>query len=137
MPIESGRMAFLRLKNRGDTPERGSTSKKSGGHRWVLVPAVGAALALWSLATLAGLYSVSNSLTAASNGLPRSLLAPRNIAARIVLARLYRATGQSERFDAAAAAAIALDAHNPQACYYYGLAKLEAGDRTAGAGCSR
>ena len=73
-------MAFLRLKNRGDTPERGSTSKKSGGHRWVLVPAVGAALALWSLATLAGLYSVSNSLTAASNGLPRSLLAPRNIA---------------------------------------------------------
>ncbi|RWD99647.1 MAG: DUF2778 domain-containing protein [Mesorhizobium sp.] len=73
-------MAFLRLKNRGDTPERGSTSKKSGGHRWVVVPAVGAALALWSAATLAGLYSVSTSLTAASNGLPQSLLAPRNIA---------------------------------------------------------
>ncbi|MDX8502070.1 DUF2778 domain-containing protein [Mesorhizobium sp. VK4C] len=44
------------------------------------MPAVGAALALWSAATLAGLYSVSTSLTAASNGLPQSLLAPRNIA---------------------------------------------------------
>ncbi|MDG4884213.1 tlde1 domain-containing protein [Mesorhizobium sp. WSM4884] len=44
------------------------------------MPAVGAALALWSVATTAGLYSVSTSLTAASNGLPQSLLAPRNIA---------------------------------------------------------
>ena len=73
-------MAFLRLKNRGDTPEGGVTSKKSGGRRWVVVPAVGAALALWSVATMAGLYSVGTSLTAASNGLPRSLLAPGNIA---------------------------------------------------------
>ncbi|RWA69729.1 MAG: DUF2778 domain-containing protein [Mesorhizobium sp.] len=73
-------MAFLRLKNRGDAPEEGVTSKKSGGHRWVVVPAVGAALALWSVATMAGLYSVSTSLTAASNGLPQSLVAPRNIA---------------------------------------------------------
>ena len=72
-------MAFLRLKNRGDAPHGGVTSKKSG-HRWVLVPAVGAALALWSAATLAGLYSVSTSLTAASNGLPQGLLSPRNIA---------------------------------------------------------
>ncbi|WP_292270750.1 tlde1 domain-containing protein [Mesorhizobium sp.] len=72
-------MAFLRLKNRGDAPEEGVTSKKSGGHRWVVVPAVGAALALWSVATMAGLYSVSTSLTAASNGLPQSLLAPRSI----------------------------------------------------------
>ncbi|MDX8440008.1 tlde1 domain-containing protein [Mesorhizobium australafricanum] len=45
-----------------------------------MVPAVGAALALWSLATLAGLYSVSTSLTAASNGLPQGLLSPRTIA---------------------------------------------------------
>ncbi|WP_246674241.1 tlde1 domain-containing protein [Mesorhizobium sp. B4-1-1] len=44
------------------------------------MPAVGAALALWSIATLAGLYSVSTSLTAASNGLPQGLLSPRNIA---------------------------------------------------------
>ncbi|RWD49578.1 MAG: hypothetical protein EOS36_31075, partial [Mesorhizobium sp.] len=44
------------------------------------MPAVGAALALWSVATVAGLYSVSTSLTAASNGLPQSLVAPRNIA---------------------------------------------------------
>ncbi|WP_244619999.1 DUF2778 domain-containing protein [Mesorhizobium sp. NFR06] len=44
------------------------------------MPAVGAALALWSLATLAGLYSVSTSLTAASNGMPKGLLSPRNIA---------------------------------------------------------
>ncbi|MDX8534668.1 DUF2778 domain-containing protein [Mesorhizobium sp. VK25A] len=44
------------------------------------MPAVGAALALWSFATLAGLYSVSTSLTAASNGLPQGLLSPRNIA---------------------------------------------------------
>ncbi|TPJ27499.1 DUF2778 domain-containing protein [Mesorhizobium sp. B2-8-3] len=72
-------MAFLRLKSRGDAPHRGVTSKKSG-HRWVVVPAVGAALALWSVATLAGLYSVSTSLTAASNGLPQGLLSPRNIA---------------------------------------------------------
>ncbi|WP_348631164.1 DUF2778 domain-containing protein [Mesorhizobium sp. WSM3224] len=45
-----------------------------------MVPAVGAALALWSVATLAGLYSVSTSLTAASNGLPQGLLSPRSIA---------------------------------------------------------
>ncbi|WP_246674685.1 DUF2778 domain-containing protein [Mesorhizobium sp. B4-1-3] len=45
-----------------------------------MVPAVGAALALWSIGTLAGLYSVSTSLTAASNGLPQSLLSPRTIA---------------------------------------------------------
>ncbi|TIR15261.1 MAG: DUF2778 domain-containing protein [Mesorhizobium sp.] len=72
-------MAFLRLKNRGDAPHGEVTSKKSG-HRWVLVPAVGAALALWSAATLAGLYSVSTSLTAASNGLPQGMLSPRTIA---------------------------------------------------------
>ncbi|TPL49737.1 DUF2778 domain-containing protein [Mesorhizobium sp. B2-4-6] len=72
-------MAFLRLKSRGDAPHGEVTSKKSG-HRWVVVPAVGAALALWSIATLAGLYSVSTSLTAASNGLPQGLLSPRNIA---------------------------------------------------------
>ncbi|MER8392306.1 DUF2778 domain-containing protein [Mesorhizobium sp. M1340] len=50
------------------------------GLRWVAVPAVGAAIALWSAATLAGLYSMGTSLTAASNGLPQSLLAPRTIA---------------------------------------------------------
>lgn len=72
-------MAFLRLKDRGDAPHGGVTSKKSG-HRWVVVPAVGAALALWSVATLAGLHSVSTSLIAASNGLPQGLLSPRNIA---------------------------------------------------------
>ncbi|RWD67855.1 MAG: DUF2778 domain-containing protein [Mesorhizobium sp.] len=72
-------MAFLRLKNRSDAPQGEVTSKKSG-HRWVLVPAVGAALALWSAATLAGLYSVSTSLTAASNGLPQGMLSPRTIA---------------------------------------------------------
>ncbi|MER8387514.1 DUF2778 domain-containing protein [Mesorhizobium sp. M1428] len=50
------------------------------GLRWVAVPAVGAAIALWSVATLAGLNSMATSLTAASNGLPQSLLAPRTIA---------------------------------------------------------
>ncbi|WP_292219088.1 tlde1 domain-containing protein [Mesorhizobium sp.] len=44
------------------------------------MPAVGAALALWSVATLAGLYSMGTSLTAASNRLPPSLLAPGTIA---------------------------------------------------------
>ncbi|PDQ21854.1 hypothetical protein CN311_06870 [Mesorhizobium sanjuanii] len=48
--------------------------------RWVAVPAVGAAVVLWSVATMAGLYSVGASLTAASNSLPQSLLAPRTIA---------------------------------------------------------
>ncbi|RJT29665.1 DUF2778 domain-containing protein [Mesorhizobium waimense] len=48
--------------------------------RWVAVPAVGAVIALWSVATMAGLDSVGTSLTAASNGLPQSLLAPRTIA---------------------------------------------------------
>ena len=71
-------MAFLRLKNRGDAPHGEMKSRKSG-HRWIVVPAVGAALALWSVATLAGLYSVSTSLNAASDGLP-SLLSPRDIA---------------------------------------------------------
>ena len=61
-------MAFLRLKNRGDNPERDLTSKRSG-QRWVVVPVVGAALALWSVATMAGLYSLGTSLTAASNTL--------------------------------------------------------------------
>ncbi|MGX5850656.1 tlde1 domain-containing protein [Mesorhizobium sp. PL10] len=54
------------------------TSKRSG-KRWVVVPAVGAALALWSVATMAGLYSLGTSLTAASNTLPQSLLLPRTI----------------------------------------------------------
>ncbi|UVK37898.1 DUF2778 domain-containing protein [Mesorhizobium sp. AR10] len=48
--------------------------------RWVAFPAVGMTIALWSVATLAGLYSVGTSLTAASNGLPPSLMAPRSIA---------------------------------------------------------
>jgi hypothetical protein len=68
-------MAFLRLKNRGNNPERDLTSKRSG-QRWVVVPVVGAALALWSVATMAGLYSLGTSLTAASNSLPQSLLLP-------------------------------------------------------------
>ncbi|MGX9145554.1 tlde1 domain-containing protein [Mesorhizobium sp. 128a] len=54
------------------------TSKRCG-KRWVVVPAVGAALALWSVATMAGLYSLGTSLTAASNTLPQSLLLQRTI----------------------------------------------------------
>ncbi|TGQ31270.1 DUF2778 domain-containing protein [Mesorhizobium sp. M00.F.Ca.ET.216.01.1.1] len=50
------------------------------GLRWVAVPVVGVAIALWSVATMAGLHSVGTSLTAASNGLPQGLLAPRTIA---------------------------------------------------------
>lgn len=69
-------MAFLRLKDRGDNPERDLTSKRSG-QRWVVVPVIGAALALWSVGTMAGLYSLGTSLTAASNNLPQSLLLPR------------------------------------------------------------
>lgn len=72
-------MAFVRLKDRGDNPDRGLTSKKPG-LRWVTVPAVGAVIALWSVATMAGLDSVGTSLSAASSGLPQSLLAPRTIA---------------------------------------------------------
>ncbi|MBM2711495.1 DUF2778 domain-containing protein [Mesorhizobium caraganae] len=68
-------MAFLRLKDRGDNPERDLTSKRSG-QRWVVVPVIGAALALWSVGTMAGLYSLGTSLTAASNTLPQSLLLP-------------------------------------------------------------
>ncbi len=71
-------MAFLRLKNRGDAPHGEMISRKSS-QRWIVVPAVSAAVALWSVATLAGLYSVSTSFSAASNGLP-SLLSPRDIA---------------------------------------------------------
>jgi hypothetical protein len=50
------------------------------GLRWVAVPVVGVAVALWSVATMAGLYSVGTSLTAASNSLPQTLLSPRTIA---------------------------------------------------------
>ncbi|TIX32281.1 MAG: hypothetical protein E5V40_30465, partial [Mesorhizobium sp.] len=78
------------MKSRGNAPEEGVTPKKSGG-LWVAVPAVGAALALWSVATMAGLYSVGTSLTAASNRLPPSLLAPGSIA----LADPRRATASS------------------------------------------
>ncbi|GLS38710.1 hypothetical protein GCM10010869_43060 [Mesorhizobium tianshanense] len=72
-------MAFVRLKNRGDDPESGLTSMRPG-LRWVAVPVVGVAIALWSVATMAGLYSVGTSLNAASNSLPQNLLAPRSIA---------------------------------------------------------
>ena len=47
---------------------------------WVAVPAVGAAVVLWSVATMAGLYSMGNSLTAASESLPQSLSLPRTVA---------------------------------------------------------
>ncbi|MER8440186.1 DUF2778 domain-containing protein [Mesorhizobium sp. M1312] len=50
------------------------------GRRWAAIPAVGVAIALWSVATVAGLHSVGTSLTAASNSLPQSLLAPRAMA---------------------------------------------------------
>ncbi|PAP94886.1 tlde1 domain-containing protein [Mesorhizobium wenxiniae] len=50
------------------------------GLRWVAIPVVGVAIALWSVATMAGLHSMGTSLTAASNSLPQSLLAPRTIA---------------------------------------------------------
>ncbi|TIP29362.1 MAG: DUF2778 domain-containing protein [Mesorhizobium sp.] len=50
------------------------------GLRWVAIPVVGAAIALWSAATVAGLHSVGTSLTAASNSLPQNLLAPRSMA---------------------------------------------------------
>ncbi|WP_254026974.1 tlde1 domain-containing protein [Mesorhizobium ventifaucium] len=50
------------------------------GLRWVAIPVVGAAIALWSAATVAGLHSVGTSLTAASNSLPQNLLAPRFMA---------------------------------------------------------
>jgi tetratricopeptide (TPR) repeat protein len=84
---------------------------------------------------LAGLGEVqfrSNRFAGAERSLQQALaLEPRNLAARIVLARLFRATGQAERFEAAAREALAIDARNPQACYYYGLARLDAGDRPA------
>ncbi|TIN12686.1 MAG: DUF2778 domain-containing protein [Mesorhizobium sp.] len=50
------------------------------GLRWVAIPVVGAGIALWSAATVAGLHSVGTSLTAASNSLPQNLLAPRSMA---------------------------------------------------------
>ncbi|BCH15607.1 tlde1 domain-containing protein [Mesorhizobium sp. L-2-11] len=50
------------------------------GLRWVAIPVAGAAIALWSAATVAGLHSVGTSLTAASNSLPQNLLAPRSMA---------------------------------------------------------
>ncbi|RUV76692.1 hypothetical protein EOA78_02725, partial [Mesorhizobium sp. M5C.F.Cr.IN.023.01.1.1] len=50
------------------------------GRRWAAIPVVGVAIALWSVATVAGLHSVGTSLTAASNSLPQSLRAPRTVA---------------------------------------------------------
>lgn len=47
---------------------------------WVAIPAVGAAVVLWSMATMAGLYSVGTSLTAASDSLPQSLALPHTVA---------------------------------------------------------
>lgn len=72
-------MAFVRLKNRGDNPDTGVTSTRPG-LRWAAIPIVGVAIALWSVATVAGLHSMGTSLTAASNSLPQNLLAPRTIA---------------------------------------------------------
>ncbi|MER8482206.1 tlde1 domain-containing protein [Mesorhizobium sp. M1322] len=50
------------------------------GRRWAAIPVVGVVIALWSVATVAGLHSVGTSLTTASNSLPQSLLAPRSMA---------------------------------------------------------
>lgn len=72
-------MALMRLNNRGDNPDSGLPSMRPG-LRWVAIPVVGAAIALWSAATVAGLHSVGTSLTAASNSLPQNLLAPRSMA---------------------------------------------------------
>lgn len=72
-------MAFVRLKNRGDSPDTGLISMRPG-RRWAAIPVVGVAIALWSVATVAGLHSVGTSLTAASNSLPQSLRAPRTVA---------------------------------------------------------
>ncbi|RWH77630.1 MAG: DUF2778 domain-containing protein [Mesorhizobium sp.] len=72
-------MVFVRLKNRGDNPDTGLTSTRPG-LRWVTIPVAGVAIALWSVATVAGLHSVGTSLTAASNSLPPNLLAPRTMA---------------------------------------------------------
>ncbi|RUV66231.1 hypothetical protein EOA88_30970, partial [Mesorhizobium sp. M5C.F.Ca.IN.020.14.1.1] len=57
-------MAFVRLKNRGDNPDTGLISMRPG-RRWAAIPVVGVAIALWSVATMAGLHSVGTSLTAA------------------------------------------------------------------------
>ncbi len=72
-------MALMRLNNRGDNPDSGLPSMRPG-LRWVAIPVVGAAIALWSAATVAGLHSVGTSLTAASSSLPQNLLAPRSMA---------------------------------------------------------
>lgn len=72
-------MAFVRLKDRGDNPVSGLTSMRPR-LSWVAIPAVGAAVVLWSVATMAGLYSVGTSLTAASDSLPQSLALPRTVA---------------------------------------------------------
>ncbi|RWP14501.1 MAG: hypothetical protein EOR00_23010, partial [Mesorhizobium sp.] len=72
-------MALMRSNNRGDNPDGGLPSMRPG-LRWVAIPVVGAAIALWSAATVAGLHSVGTSLTAASNSLPQNLLAPRSMA---------------------------------------------------------
>lgn len=72
-------MALMRSNNRGDNPDSGLPSMRPG-LRWVAIPVVGAAIALWSAATVAGLHSVGTSLTAASNSLPQNLLAPRSMA---------------------------------------------------------
>lgn len=72
-------MALMRLNNRGDNPDSGLPSMRPG-LRWVAIPVVGAAIALWSAATVAGLHSLGTSLTAASNSLPQNLLAPRSMA---------------------------------------------------------
>jgi hypothetical protein len=74
-------MAFLRRKNRGGKPIEGENPVRSDKVvRWVVVPGAGAAFALWSLATMAGVSSVGTSLVTASSGLPKNLFSPAAIA---------------------------------------------------------
>ena len=58
-------------------------------------------------------------------------LEPASVAPHLVLAKLYHAIGDRDKFGAAASQAIALDPQNYQTCFYYGLWLLEYGGKTA------
>ena len=79
-----------------------------------------------------------NRFTEAEHTLDEAVAAdPNSLAAWIVLAKLHRMTGATDRFAGAAGKAHTLAPENYEASFYYGLAQMQEGRRNRGIGYVR
>ncbi len=98
-------MAFVRkFGDHSPTGKLGRTSPTSAIVRWVAVPGAGVALSLWLVASMAGAYSASSSLSAATTFMPH---VPRDVAAATTVK-----AEKSQRLVAVAAAGSDGSAHS-------------------------